>query len=298
MSKTRHYIAPSALGSYFGVGFNTPEEQFRLDTGVDKSDFDEEARLRMALGNHLEDAAINFFQDEVFKVPITDRNTEVKWGYDGKIKYVIDGIIHFEEGPMIFENKISNATSGRFTDNLGYHFQIQSYMLCEGLDSAVLAGLYQGKPIYKIIPRDEEMIEDIKTMTDFVVLALQGLIDFYDEFPVDLLSKYSTQTIYEPIEDLSDGTVNYLHKLARLRNQKKTIEDEIKELERLHENDYDLTDGLYEDDVVKVTVSSFERKGGFDIDKFKAMNPDFDLEMYMKPNTTVKLRRITLKDTP
>ena len=297
-TKIRYYVAPSALSSYFGVGFNTPEEQFRLDTGVDPNDFDEDARRRMALGNHLEDAAISYFQDEIFKVPVVNRNEEVKWGYDGKIRYIIDGIIKFPDGDKIFENKISNAVSGRFTDNMGYHLQVQTYMMCEDLDGAVLAGLYQGKPIYKMIDRDEDIINDIKEMTDFVVLALQGMVDFYDDFPVHILEKYSTSTIHEPIEHLSEGTIEYLHKLAELQKARKDIDDEIKELERRHEHDYELSEGSYEDDKIRVVVSTYERKGGFDLDRFREDHSDVDYDLYMKPNTTVRLRRIKLKDTP
>lgn len=297
-AKIRYYVAPSALSSYFGVGFNTPEEQFRLDTGVDVNDFDEDARRRMALGNHLEDAAINYFQDEIFKVPIVNRNEEVKWGYDGKIRYIIDGIIKLPDGDRIFENKISNAVSGRFTDNKGYHLQVQTYMMCEDLDGAVLAGLYQGKPIYTMIERDEDMINDIKRMTDFVVLALQGMVDFYEEFPVDILEKYSVQKIYEPITDLSSITIDYLHTLGRLQAEAKEIDKQIKDLNRAHENDFEITEGTYEDDVVHVSVNAYERKGGFDLDRFKEDNPYLDIEQYMKPNIPIRTRRIRLKDTP
>jgi hypothetical protein len=284
-AKTRYYITPSSLASYFGCGFNSPEDQFKIDSGEVPAEFDEDSRLRMELGNHLEDAVIEYFQNAILKAPITDRNTETKWGYDGKIRYKLDGKTVLKGEEVIFENKISNSQSYKFTENKGYHIQVQAYMLCEDLNKTILAGLYQGKPIYKIVERDEELVEDIKTMTDFVVSALHGLVDFYDDFPVDLLEKYSNSQLLEPITDLSEGTVEYLHQLAELNEKKSEIEKEIKELKKQHEHDFEISAGVYEDDVVKVTVSRWIQKGGFDLDEFQLRNPDFETKPYMKPDT-------------
>lgn len=283
--KTRYYITPSSLASYFGCGFNSPEDQFLIDSGEIAAEFDDESKLRMALGNILEDPVIDYFQDVVFKLPITDRNTDTKWGFGGKIRYKIDGIMHQEDKKVIFENKISNSKSYKFTENKGYHIQVQSYMLCEGLDEAILAGLYQGKPIWKRIPRDEELINDIKEMTDFVVNALTGLVDFYTDFPVHLIEKHGYQKIYEPITDLSEGTKEYLHELAKLNAKKSEVEKEIKNLKMRHENDFDISSGTYEDDVVKLTISSWKQKGSLDVDLLRESHPEIDLDKYYGPES-------------
>jgi predicted phage-related endonuclease len=280
--KTRYYITPSSLASYFGCGFNSPEEQFKIDSGEIAADFDDDSKLRMELGNHLEDAVIEYFQNIIFKNPITDRNTETKWGYDGKIRYKLDGKTILKDEVVIFENKISNSQSYKFTENKGYHIQVQAYMLCENLNKTILAGLYQGKPIYKIVERDEDLVDDIKTMTDFVVSALNGLVDFYNDYPVDLLEKYSNSKLYEPITDLSDSTIEYLHQLADLNEKKSEIEKEIKDLKNKHENDFEITSGTYEDDYIKVSVSRWTQSGGFDLDEFTLRNPDVDIKPYMK----------------
>ena len=54
--KVRDYVRSSSLGSYFGVGFNSPKDQFLLDTGQAVQEFDDDAQARMDLGNELEDA--------------------------------------------------------------------------------------------------------------------------------------------------------------------------------------------------------------------------------------------------
>lgn len=293
--KQRYYITPSSLASYFGCGFNSPEEQFLIDSGQQAAEFDDDAQLRMALGNKLEDAVIEYFQDVVFKAPITNRNTETKWGYDDKIRYKIDGILHEDGKKVIFENKISNSKSYRFTDNKGYHIQVQTYMLCEGLDEAVLAGLYQGRPIWTRIKRDEELIEDIKRMTDFVYHALNGLTDFYEDYPNDLIEKYGDIKIYEPITNLSDETKSYLHELARLNAKKSEIEKEIKTLKDAHEQDYDITSGTYEDDVIKLTISSWKQRGSFDVDLLREEHPDLDIDKYYGPETERSRVMVKLK---
>lgn len=293
--KQRYYVTPSSLASYFGCGFNSPEEQYAIDKGDIAADFDDDSKLRMALGNHLEDAVINYFEKEVFKTPITDRNTELKWGYDDKILYKIDGKITYKGEPAIFENKVSNSQSYRFTDNVGYHIQVQTYMLCEGYNRTILAGLYQGKPIYKIIDINEDMINDIKRVVDFVYSCLNGLGDFEKDYPRDILEKYGVEKIYEPIDNLSEYTIDYLHKLAELNAQKSAIEKEIKELNATHESDFDISEGVYEDDFVKVRVSKWVQKGKLDTESLMLDNPDIDFSKYItgdtvRTKTVVKLK--------
>lgn len=283
--KSKYYITPSSLASYFGCGFNSPEEQFLIDSGQEPNIFDDDSKLRMELGNYLENPVTDYFQNIIFGSPITERNTETKWGYGGKIRYKLDGKITIQDVPMIFENKISNSQSYKFTESMGYIIQVQTYMLCEDLSGTVLAGLYQGKPIWKIINRDEEMIKDIETMTNFVYNALNGLVDFYSDYPNDVLAKYSKTKMYEPITGLSEYTINYLHKLADLNEKKKEVDDKIKELQREHAEDFQITAGRFEDDKIKVTVSCWTQSGGFDLDKFKNDNPTLDLSKYMKPDS-------------
>lgn len=293
--KLRYYVTPSNLASYFGCGFNSPEEQFSIDTGETAATFDDDSIARMSLGNHLEDAVIEYFQNDVFQTPITDRNTELKTGYDGKVKYKIDGMMEYKGEKVIFENKISNSQSYKFTENLGYEIQVQTYMLCEGLNGAILAGLYQGKPIWRFIERNEEMIEDIKVMIDFLIDSLSGVVDFYADFPVDLLEKYGKTKIYEPIDNLSAITIEYLHKLAELNEKKKEIDKEIRDLKKLHENDFEISEGVYEDDVVSLRVSKWYKKGGFDLDKFKNENPYIDISPYFEEDKEMSRTVLKLK---
>lgn len=295
MGKVRYYVTPSSLGSYFGVGFNSPEEQFLIDTGEVKVEFDDEAIRRMELGNHLEDATVEYFQNVILKTPITDRNEEVKFSDDGKVKYQIDGRLELEGVPAIFENKISNAHSGRFTDNLGYVIQLQTYMMYEGVDKGVLGGIYQGRPIFKIYDKDEELQADIRTMIDFIYNALQGMVDFYEDYPVDILDKYGEEKIYEPIESLSSTTIDYLKKLGELQAERSRINKEIRELEALHENDFEITEGVYDDDEILVRVGKYKRRGSFDVDLFKEKNPYIDLTDYYKPDTEYTRKTIKLK---
>lgn len=294
--KQRFYITPSSLASYFGCGFNTPEEQFAIDSGEKAADFDEDSKLRMALGNHLEDAIIQYFENEVFHTPITDRNTELKWGYDEKILYKIDGKLIYKDKPTIFENKVSNSKSYRFTENMGYHIQVQAYMLCEGYEQAILGGLYQGKPIWKLITINNDIVEDIKTVTDFIYNCLNGMADFVEDYPRHILEKYGVEKIYEPIENLSDYTIEYFHKLAELNSKKSDIEKEIKLLKEQHEEDFDVSSGVYEDDKVKVRVSEWLQKGSFDLDRFKLAHPDINTDEFFTEDVVRTKVVVKLKD--
>ena len=232
--KTRYYVTPSSIGSYFGVGFNDPLTQFKIDSAQEVSEFDDAAQERMDWGKFLEDGALDFFAHKL-GIEITDRNNEFKMGYDDKIKYIVDGIAMFNGERIVVENKISNAASYKFTDSMGYIMQCQLYMYLENVNKALLCGIYQGKPIFKFIDRDDDMIKDLLEMTDFVVNCLMGMDDF-DNFPTHLLEKYGTADTVKPIEGLSETTINYFRTLAELEAEAKAVENKIKEFKKTYED--------------------------------------------------------------
>jgi len=289
--KHRDYTTPSSIGSYFGVGFNDPSDQLQIDLGLEDNNFDAEAEARMLLGTVLEDSVIDYFE-QLFGIIITDRNDELMEFYDGKMKGKIDGRTMYNGVDTVVEVKVSNAKSYRFTENLGYLMQIQCYMLATGTQQALLCGLYQGKPIYKLIQRDEEMITDIKAMTDYVVDVLIGLDDF-ENYPDDLVYKYSKKTLLEPLEEVDLVDIETFSDLTDLKAQKKTIDGEIKVLEGHIKTKFNT--GKWENTVYKVALSEGVRKGGIDLDRLSIEHPEIDYSTYMKPSSTYRTLRITRK---
>ena len=71
--KERYDVIASSL-SYFGVGFNTVQEQLDIDLGKIEKVFDEEAQDRMDLGNAMEDGCINYFETKM-GIKIDERNS-------------------------------------------------------------------------------------------------------------------------------------------------------------------------------------------------------------------------------
>ncbi|MCK9327628.1 MAG: hypothetical protein M0P69_19190 [Bacteroidales bacterium] len=291
--QSRYYVRPSSIGSYFGVGWNTPEDQLKYDANKEEQEFDEASEDRMSLGRHLEDATLDYFADKL-GVEIVERNRDLLDIYDGNIKGKFDGIIYTNDGKKILvENKISNAQSGPFTENPAYMFQIQSYLIDESLDKALLCGLWKGKPIFKWIERDEEMIVDIKRMVDWVTAALLGF-DTFDTFPWDLYEKYSKSPKPATLEVDARGA-EYLHKLGALNAAKSGIEKQIKDLKKEYEDVEFGTAGTFENDFVKVRVSEFVRKGSIDHHSLSLDHPEIDLDKYRDAETKVQTVRVTLK---
>lgn len=290
MAKIKYAINPSSLGSYFGVGFNTPQEQFDIDLGLVEREFTEEEQDRLDLGNYLEDAVLNLFEKKL-GIIITDRNEKTIEYYDGKIRGKVDGLTVLNGINTVVENKVSNATSYRFTENLGYLFQCQSYLIAyPEYEQVLLCGLYQGKPIYKIIQKDQEMINDIKEMTDFVVDCLAGF-ETFDNFPQNLLDKYAKSVELKKIEDISEEEKQAIHKLVNLKEEVKKLYKEIDVCEGLIKNKY--LDSVYQDDYVKMTIQTQTRKGGFDLDKLSIEHPEIDYSKYNKPDTNFSVLRVS-----
>jgi hypothetical protein len=295
--KTRYYVNPSSLGSYFGCGFLSPDEQIQIDLGQAEQEFDEAAQDRMDWGRFLEDGALNFFENK-FKCKIEERNDHLLELYDGKIHGKVDGVTVIDGKRTVVENKISNAQY-KFTEAPGYLFQVQSYMIDGDYEQCLLCGSYQGRPIYKMIQPDLDMIADIKEMTDFVVDVMMGVADFDENYPEHLLAKYSNVHKLTPIENVSDQIQTYWTLLGNLNKSKAEIEKTIKDLNETYAEFMEeldgYADGKFENDFIKVTVGTYERKGALDADALSLDYPKINYTKYMKPASTYKVTKIKVK---
>lgn len=292
MRKSRDYVNSSALGSYFGVGFNTPNEQIEIDLGNVIPEFDDESKDRMALGNHLEDSVINYFEDKL-NIKITDRNSQLLKFYDEKLRGKLDGMTYYQGKETVVEIKVSNSKYKKFTENMGYILQCQAYMLATDTQQALLCGLYQGKPIMGLIERDEEIINDIKDMTDFIYNVLIGLEDFAN-YPTEILEKYSTIQILEPLENFTPKDEEDALNLLVLKEKEKALKSQIRALEASIKDEFEA--GKFENDYLVLSVSNGTRKGGLDEDAlaiYLASNDiDVDLTKFRKPSSHYKTIRI------
>ncbi len=291
MTKIRTYVNASSLGSYFGIGFYPPEMQFKIDLGEIIPEFSEDAKLRMLIGNKLENGVLDIFEN-ILATPITNRNTQVMEFYDGKMKGKMDGLAFYQGEKTVIECKVSNSSSGAFVDNLNYYLQVQAYMLATDAKQAILCGLQNGEPIQKLIFRDEDAIADIKEMVDFVVNCLSGLSDFND-YPKHLAIKYSKETVTEPLKDVTQDTVMDIHRLAVLKEEMSQREKQIKEIEARIKDKY--TTGVYEDATFKLTLYEGTSAGRYDMNKLQLENPSINIEKYKGAGNTYKAMRLTIK---
>ena len=88
--KERYDVIASSLSSYFGVGFNTVQEQLDYDLGKEERVVDEEAQDRMNLGIALEDGCLNYFEQKM-GIKIDERNSEYKYAFNDQLKCKRDG---------------------------------------------------------------------------------------------------------------------------------------------------------------------------------------------------------------
>ena len=289
----RHNVIASSLSSYFGVGFNTVQEQLDIDLGKMVKEIDDEAQDRMDLGNAMEDACLNYFEKKM-GILIDERNSEYKYACDGKLKCKRDGRTFLDGVETGVENKYSNSTSECFTDSVGYNIQCQAYMMAWGLDQWILCGMWQGKPAYKLIKKDEEIQKDIEKIVDAVVEIEMGLREISD-YPWDIVEKYSSQKQLKELtdQDLEDYDKKLLHSLGELKQQKKIIDDKITELETYAKTHYE--DSKYEDDSFKYVISTSDGRDTFDKNTFSIENPTIDIGKYYKKGSPFRTIRITAK---
>lgn len=288
MKKSRDYVNSSSLGSYFGVGFNTPNEQIEIDLGIIEAEFDEAAQDRLLLGRVMEDSALDYFEQKL-GIKIDKRNEELMTGLEGRLVGKIDGFTVLNDLPTVVENKISNSQSGPFTENMGYVLQCQAYMLMTSAPQALLCGIYQGKPIMKIIKRDEDIISDITEIVEFVHEVLTGLESF-ENYPRHILEKYSKVQILETLDNFDSKDEEAVNELITLKEKQKVLEGRIKVIEAGLKEKFEA--GKFENDYYSFALSEGSRKGGLDEFALSIDYPDLDLSKYRKPESKFKTIRI------
>lgn len=296
MIKERFDVIASSLGSYFGVGFNSVDEQFAFDLGQEENYIDAESQERMDLGTMLEDAVLNFFEKKL-NIKIDERNTEVLYAFDDKLKCKLDGTTVFEGMPTVVECKVSNSQSKKFTEDLGYYLQCQAYMHAKGeqYQQALLLGLYQGKPTYTIIRRNEEVIDMIRQVVDFVYDCLVGLADPAD-FPYDLTAKFNKKPVLQDAqEELTDTHWELLKEYSDIKAEIKGYETRLKELEDYFKANFKNIKAKGHG--LSVTIATYTRSGGLDVDAIQKAYPNFVEADFKKSDYEYVTLRVT-KDKP
>lgn len=284
MLNERFTVQASSLGSYFGVGFLPPEEQLQVDLGLIPNDFDEEAEKRMRLGRMLEDGILNYFEEE-FGTPITNRNIEVHTGFDGMLRYKVDGEMVYNGEPTVVEAKISNASEA-FTLSKGYYLQCQAYMGAMGYKQCMLLGLYQGKPIYRLIYRNEAVIDMIKELVVSVFAILNGMDDI-ESYPYDIVKLYTGKDRQSAVQDILSEDVELIEELAKLKKIIKTYEARIDEITDYFKNQYNSIS--FAGDGYTFTVQERTRRGGVVEEAFVQEHPEIDLDKYRGREISYKI---------
>lgn len=290
MVKERFDIIASSLGSYFGVGFNTVEEQLDIDLGLMAKEFDDDAQDRMDLGNAMEDGCLNYFEKKL-GIAIDERNNEYKYAVNGLLKCKRDGRTFLDGVETGVENKYSNSQTKCFTDDFGYILQCQAYMMAWGLDQWLLCGMWKGKPTFKLIKKDTQIQEDIEKVVTIVSGILMGITP-REDYPYDIIEKYSNTKPVKSLEDdeIGDYDKALLHRIGELTDEKKIIEKELDELTNYAKLHY--SDSSWKDDDYKYTIATQIRKGDIDKDRLSIEHPDIDLESYRKPSSSYSVLRV------
>lgn len=288
----RTQLQASAVSSYMGIGFRTPEEQFLIDTGQEKPVFTKEQQLRMELGNYLEEGTLNYFETANWlNEPIFDRNTEVREGLNGMVRYKIDG----RTEDAVVDAKITSGEQA-FVFNKGYLCQLHIYMMAEGLRKAHLIGVHQGTPKWRTLHFDDEFAQDILEVVTYVYGMLNGIND-WDNYPYHILDKYSS-VIYDKDNEqqLQKAHLTLVEEYLDLNEKIKLLETRKKEIAEEFNSNYKYVD--FKDNNYKVKIAEQSRKGSFDLSLLLIDYPELDIDKYTKEPTVfpkIDIRRVKQK---
>jgi predicted phage-related endonuclease len=287
----RYTVTASSLGGYFGVGFNSPLDQLMIDLGQKEPEFDDQAMERMMLGNELEDAVLNFFEKKL-GINIHTRNETVVEGFNGMMRLKLDGMATFEDEETVIECKVSNSETKCFLDDQGYMFQVQAYMEVTGCKQALLLGLWKGRPMMRLIKRDDDIIADIKSMVQVVYGVLNGILS-PEDIPYELVAKYSVTPRLEVLSEITYAEDVMIKTYLKLDSAIKEMTAELDAIKNTLKNNY--TSSVLETSDYKVTISEMKTGGTLDFDALRSEFPFIDYDKFKKPTGTTKTLRITQK---
>ena len=290
--KERITITAGSLGDYFGVGYNEPYERLAIDLGEQEPYFDADAEARMALGRDLEDSTLNYFEKQL-GIAINHRNDEKVTAFDNNLRMIVDGMTVFNGEETVVECKISNSKSMNFYDNKGYLLQCQAYMEGMGVNQCLLLGLQNGKPTFRLLKKDEDVVNDIYKVAQIVSNRLLGITGDLDE-------------LYEVIKDYETSDVDYVESnkdisklLTDILNTNKEMLALKKHKEAMMETLKVMTGGasVYDIDTnAELRVITSKRKS-FNKNKLQLEHPEIDITQYDDVNESVQYRIIKRKES-
>ena len=136
------------------------------------------------------------------------------------------------------------------------------------------------------------MIEDIKTMVDFVYDMLMGF-ETWENFPYNLVEKYSGKTTLEDIKNISEGEIDTISELAELKQERSSLDKEIRAIESQLKEKWNT--GKYENDNIKLTISEVRKRGSIDIDRLSIDHPEINYSNYIKDDIVYKTIKVNKK---
>lgn len=291
MTNARNSIRASALGSYFGVGYNEPLEQLENDMGNEEITFFGAQLDAMEVSTLLEDGILNIVEARNDCI-ITDRNTETLEAMDGKLRVRADGLTTINGEYHTVEVKhVASGENPVF--NQGFHFQVMSQIIAyreKGyeINKGILACLYQGRYYQVILELTEELEKDIYIMVNTIVAILQGELPV-EMYPKNILEKYTTLP-EEPEEfDIEDTTK--VEELGKVKIKMKELKDEETALVNYLKGKYSTLDATVAGGT-NIKIGQTTRKGSYDMAAIITDHPDIDIEKYRKESTTYQTVRV------
>lgn len=291
MTNARNSIRASALGSYFGVGYNEPLEQLENDMGNEEITFFGAQLDAMEVSTLLEDGILNIVEARNDCI-ITDRNTETLEAMDGKLRVRADGLTTINGEYHTVEVKhVASGENPVF--NQGFHFQVMSQIIAyreKGyeINKGILACLYQGRYYQVILELTEELEKDIYIMVNTIVAILQGELPV-EMYPKNILEKYTTLP-EEPEEfDIEDTTK--VEELGKVKIKMKELKDEETALVNYLKGKYSALDATVAGGT-NIKIGQTTRKGSYDMAAIITDHPDIDIEKYRKESTTYQTVRV------
>jgi predicted phage-related endonuclease len=134
------------------------------------------------------------------------------------------------------------------------------------------------------------MISDIRRMVDFIT-AVMIEKETFDNFPRDLLEKYSKVKLLDPLTNVDEKDRAIFDNLLTIREEIKRLDSLKKDLEDHIKAKFDI--GVYIDDNIDIKIAEYSKSGGIDTDALLMDHPDIDIKQYTKP--PIVYRTITTK---
>jgi len=270
--------------------YRSPYEQWLIDTKQLTPEFTDSSMQKINMGHLMEPVIKQLVEERIGKELTLDKNRYMHDDYD--FLTIEFDALDKEEG-IVYEFKNTEHDKEHILNM--YYPQVQSAMAITGYQKARICFLKNGWNLQMVdVERDENFIEHMIKVGEYYITCVRDMMPPDDAVIADLVAPINFFEAEEPEEvpelDLEEADRNLLVEWAATKEEITKLKNQEAALRGHFADKY----GKYADNYITFSNKTYQRAGGYDIERLKYDYPDIDFEHYRKPGSSYKRQMVRI----